>query len=330
MTRAHRVRLVVVVVGVGTATTGCGSSSIVSPKGSEADRVAGAWWLMFGLACAVYVIVAGLIVYAATRGRLKKGTSSRLRPNAFIWVGGVAVPLVILMVLAVVTVHTTSALRRPSGDELLIDVVGKRWWWAVQYPGKGVTTANEIHLPAGQPVDVRLTSDNVIHSFWVPELAGKEDTIPGQVNHLRFTADRPGTYLGRCAEYCGIQHAHMDIVVVVETAGDFGRWLTRRQSVQPGPTSEETTRGAVVFQREACAGCHTIRGTAAQGKVGPDLTDVGERRTLGAGVLENSRDNLFDWIFDAPSSKPGILMPSFRSLPPDDIAAIATYLESLK
>jgi cytochrome c oxidase subunit 2 len=237
---------------------------------------------------------------------------------------------VILLVLAVVTVHTTSALRRPSARELAIDVVGKQWWWAVSYPDAGVRTANEIHLPAGQPVDLRLTTTDVIHSFWVPELAGKEDTIPGQVNHLRFTADRPGTYLGRCAEFCGLQHAHMDISVVVETPGDFGRWLARETRVGQAPTSDEAARGAAVFQREACAGCHTIRGTNASGTVGPNLSDVGARRTLGAGVLENTDANLEQWILDAPSLKEGIVMPSFRSLPADDIAALATYLESLR
>jgi cytochrome c oxidase subunit 2 len=329
--RAARARITIFAIAIAIGVAGCGSAgSIVNPKGSEADRIAGAWWLMFGLACAVYVVVAALIVYAATRGRRKRSADSRLQPNTFIWVGGVAVPFVILMVLAVVTVHTTAALRKPSAGALEIDVAGHDWWWAVRYASAGVTTANEIHLPAGQPVDIRLTSDNVIHSFWVPELAGKEDVIPGQTNHLRFTADDPGTYRGRCAEFCGLQHAHMDIVVVVETPGDFGRWLARRQSFVQEPTSEEEARGAVVFQREACAGCHTVRGTSAQGTVGPDLSDLGGRSGLGAGVLSNTLDNLQDWIRDAPALKPGIGMPSFRSLSPGDVHAIAVYLESLE
>jgi cytochrome c oxidase subunit 2 len=331
VTRVQRARLVILALAVGVGVAGCGSAgSIVSPKGSEADRIAGAWWLMFGLACAVYVIVAGLIVYAATRGRRTRSTESRLQPNTFIWVGGVAVPLVILLVLAVVTVHTTAALRKPAADALQIDVAGNDWWWAVHYQAADVTTANEVHIPAGQPIDIRLTSDNVIHSFWVPQLAGKEDVIPGQTNHLRFTADQPGTFRGRCAEFCGLQHAHMDVLVIVQTPGDFGRWLARRQSFVQEPTNEEEARGAVVFQREACAGCHTISGTAAHGTVGPDLSDLGERSTLGAGVLDNTLDNLQSWIDDAPSFKPGIVMPSFRSLAPDDIRALAVYLESLK
>jgi cytochrome c oxidase subunit 2 len=312
------------------AAAGCGrAGSIVSPKGSEAHRIAGTWWLVFGLASAVYLVVGGLIVFAALRGRRRRAPSG-LRDNAFIWIGGLAVPLAILLVLAAVTVNTTSALRNPSRRALQVDVEGKLWWWSVHYVGTDVVTANEIHLPAGQPVDLRLTSDNVIHSFWVPELAGKEDTIPGQTNHLRFTADEPGVYLGRCAEFCGLQHAHMDIVVVVDTPGRFGRWLARRESATGAPESEETTRGAVVFQREACAGCHTIRGTTATGHVGPDLTDFGSRRTIGAGVLENTRPNLERWIEDAPREKTGIRMPPFRSLPAVDITALAQYLESLK
>jgi len=199
-------------------------ASIVTPKGSEADRIAGAWWLMFGLAAIVYVVVAGLIVYATVRGRRRGARPSGLREDAFIWIGGVAAPVVILFVLAVVTVHTTEALRRPARGALAVDVAGEDWWWAVRYPGTDIVTANEIHLPVDRPVDLRLTSDNVIHSFWVPELAGKQDAIPGQPNHLRFTPEATGTFIGRCAEYCGLQHAHMEIRVIVQTATDFGRW----------------------------------------------------------------------------------------------------------
>src|SRR5207249_1675576 len=173
------------------------------------------WWLMFGLAAGVYVVVAGFILYASTRGRRAGAGSSRLHDNWFIWLGGVVVPFLILVVLAIVTVQTTSALRNPSRDALHVEVVGELWWWSVRYPATDVATANEIHLPAGQPVEITLKSDNVVHSFWVPELAGKEDLIPGQTNHLEFTADHVGRYTGRCAEYCGLQHAHMGFDVVV-------------------------------------------------------------------------------------------------------------------
>jgi cytochrome c oxidase subunit II len=327
----RRRRLGALALLVGVVTAGCGGArSIVDPKGSEADRIAGVWWLMFGLAAAVYVVVAGCILYAATRGRRRNATQSRLQEHWFIWIGGVIVPFLILVVLAIVTVDTTSALRESSAGELRIDVVGKLWWWEVRYPGKGVVTANEIHIPRGTPIDLHLTSDNVIHSFWVPELAGKMDTIPGQPNDLDFTADKVGRYDGQCAEFCGLQHTHMGVSVVVDTPADFGRWLARRQRAPLEPASEDAARGQLVFQREACAGCHTIRGTDAQGTLGPDLTDVGSRARLGAEAIENTPEHMRDWIRDAQAIKPGIAMPSFRSLSDDDIAALAAYLESLK
>ncbi len=326
-----RARLLAAAALVAVATAACGGAgSIVDPKGSEASRVAGVWWLMFGLAAGVYVVVAGFIIYAATRGRRQRGRESQLRDNLLIWIGGIVAPLAILLVLAVVTVDTTSALRNPSANELKVTVAGKLWWWAVHYQDAGFTTANELHIPTGRPIDITLRSDNVVHSFWVPQLAGKEDVIPGQPNHLRFTADEPGRYAGRCAEYCGLQHAHMGFEVVVQTPGEFGRWLAQHSTVAREPASEEAATGQVAFQRLACAGCHTIAGTPADGTVGPDLTDVGERRLLGAGTVENTPDNMRKWIRDAPSFKSGIVMPSFRSLSDHDLSALTAYLESLK
>jgi cytochrome c oxidase subunit 2 len=329
--RRGRVRIVVLGIAIGAVVAGCGGArSIVDPKGSEASRIAGVWWLMFGLASAVYVVVAGCILYAATRGRRRGSQPSRLREHWLIWIGGVIVPFVILMVLAVVTVDTTSALRTASPGALRIDVVGKLWWWEVRYPGTGVTTANEIHIPQGTPIQLHLTSDNVIHSFWVPELAGKMDTIPGQPNDLDFTADTVGTYQGQCAEFCGLQHAHMGVAVVVQTPADYGRWLARRERAPLEPASEEAARGELVFQREACAGCHTIRGTDATGTVGPDLTDVGSRARLGAETILNTPKGMQRWIRDAQAIKPGISMPAFGDLSDADVSALTTYLESLQ
>ncbi len=331
MTRWARLRLVAAAATIAIGTAACGgATSIVDPKGSEASRIAGVWWLMFGLAAGVYVVVAGFIVYAATRGRRTGGRASRLDDNWLIWIGGILAPLVILAVLAVVTVNTTSALRNPSRDALHIEVGGQLWWWSVRYPETNFETANEIHIPTGQPIDLILRSDNVIHSFWVPELAGKEDVVPGQTNHLRFTADHPGRYTGRCAEFCGLQHGHMGIEVVVQTPGEFGRWMAQHSTVAREPASEAAATGQVVFQRLACAGCHTIAGTTATGKVGPDLTDVGGRRLLGAGIVENTPENMRKWIRDAPDLKPGVVMPAFGNLSDGDLSALTAYLESLK
>jgi cytochrome c oxidase subunit 2 len=283
------------------------------------------------LAAGVYVIVAAFIFIAILRGRrTETGRPSRVKDDTFIWVGGIGVPVVILAILAGVTVTTTRVLRNPDAGELRIDVAGKRWWWDVRYPASGVVTANEIHVPVGRQVDMALTSDNVVHSFWAPQLAGKLDLIPGQTNHLRFKALDAGVYRGMCAEYCGLQHANMDFLVVADPPAEFDRWLLRRSS-GAGTTvqSDEATKGAVVFARESCAGCHTIRGTSSQGTVGPDLSDFGSRRTIGGATVPNTPAELSKWNSDSQSIKPGNIMPPI-SLAPADLQAVVTYLEGLR
>lgn len=299
--------------------------------GSEARHIEGIWWLMFGLAAAVYAIVAAFIVIAIVRGRpTESGKASRIRDDSFIWIGGIGVPVIILGLLAGVTVTTTNSLRIPHRNEVKVEVVGKRWWWAVQYPGTNVTTANEIHVPVGRPIDIAVTSDNVIHSFWVPQLAGKLDMIPGQTNHLRFTIDKAGTYRGLCAEYCGLQHARMDFIVIADPSAEFDRWMARRTgSAGLTAESDQAAKGQLVFERESCAGCHTIKGTSATGTVGPDLSDFGGRHWIGAITVPNTRGYLAGWISDSQSIKPGNLMPPI-SLAPDDLNALVDYLEGLK
>jgi len=296
----------------------------------QGDRIAHVFWLMFLLAAAVYVVVGGLIVVAATRGRRRGGARpSRASDERFIWLGGIAVPAVILAVLATVTVGSANVLRDPGHDPLRVEVIGKRWWWAVRYPREGITTANEIRVPVGRPVEVLLRSDNVIHSFWVPELNGKMDTIPGQTSVHHFTATRAGTYRGECAEFCGLQHANMNFVVLAEPAADFDRWVVQHRNPPSGPASELEARGEAVFVRSACAGCHTIRGTDARGVLGPDLTDFGGRQSIGAKTVPNDRARLEGWIADPRSIKPGVLMPP-TALEPDELQALVAYLESLK
>jgi cytochrome c oxidase subunit II len=327
--RRGRVAVVVLVVAVVAAGCGGKSPSMLKTHGSEASRIAGIWWLMFGLGAAVYAVVAFFIVWAIVRGRRGGDREGRVADNMWIVWGGVVVPVVILGVLAVVTVQATAELRRPEAGALQVEVVGKRWWWQVDYPGTSVTTANEIRLPAGRPVEIGLDSDNVIHSFWVPQLAGKVDMIPGQHNVLRFTPRTPGTYIGECAEFCGIEHARMDFVVIVQTTTDFERWMARRAIAPSAPDGEAASEGEVALVSQACAGCHTVRGTPAQGTVGPDLTDFGERTTIGARTVPNTPENLAKWIVDAQEMKPGALMPPMP-LSNRDVANIVTYLEGLK
>ncbi len=327
-------RLTPLAVATSLLALSCGrdSPSALSPKGPNAARIAEVWWLMFGLATAVYVAVAALIIAAAMRGRRAgddEGRPSRITDSSFIWVGGVIVPSVILGVLAVVTVNTTNALRRSEPGALRIEVTGYRWWWDVRYPDQGVVTANEIHIPAGRPVEMGLRSADVIHSFWVPELAGKVDQVPGQRNIIRLKADEPGTYRGFCAEFCGLQHAKMQVLVIADPPADFARWITRRQRPAGGPASEEAALGQVVFNRSTCGACHRVGGTDARGTSGPDLSDFASRTTIGAVSLENNRRNLAAWIRDPHESKPGNLMPP-TYLPPHELAALVAYLESLE
>ena len=305
-------------------------ASIVDAKGSEAQRIAGVWWLMFGLAAAVYVIVAAFIMIGALRGRrTETGKPSHLTDDGLIWIGGVIVPTAILLFLAVVTVHSSTHLRQAEKNALRIEVVGKQWWWQVTYPDQGFETANELHIPVGRQVAIGLDSDNVLHSFWVPELAGKLDTVPGQHNELRFTAKAAGTYVGHCAEYCGIQHANMNLAVIAQPAAEFDRWLAQHSLAPSGPSSDLEERGQLAFVSLPCAGCHTIAGTAAQGKIGPNLTDIGERHTIGALTVPNTPANLSRWITDAQSIKEGSRMPPI-AVSADEVRALVAYLESLK
>jgi cytochrome c oxidase subunit 2 len=306
-------------------------SSIVDPHGSEASRIAGVWWLIFGLAALVYIVVAVLIVFALVRGRRRNAKSSSLREDAFIWVGGIAVPVLILFVVAVVTVHTTAALRNPSPRALHVTVTGHDWWWDVQYPGTAGRTANEIHIPVDRPVELRLLSTDVIHSFWVPQLMGKHDMTPGKTVTTWLQADQPGTYWGECAEFCGIQHAKMALLVVAEPASEFQAWLERERSPALQASDPLAQRGAQVFAREGCIQCHAVRygRGAIGGEIGPDLTHLASRQTLAAGILPNTRDNLATWVTNPQSIKPGNNMPP-TNLDSDSLLALLAYLESLK
>jgi cytochrome c oxidase subunit 2 len=285
---------------------------------------------MFALAVAVYLVVGGLIIVASVRGRRRGAVEGARRlDDYFIWIGGLGVPVLILMFIAFLTVHTGAALRAPATNALPIHVVGKQWWWAVDYPGTNVVTANEMHVPVGQPLEIRLESDNVVHSFWVPQLAGKLDVIPGQPNVLRFTVRKAGVYRGVCAEFCGLQHARMGFRVIAMSPGDFAIWLAHEQHLTTVPSSELAARGELAFASNSCAGCHTVRGTSALGTKGPDLSDLGSRARIGAETLDNTPSNLTQWINDPGHFKPGVLMPP-STISPDDVQAIVAYLEGLK
>ena len=314
------------------------SPSALDPKGPAASRIAGVWWLMLVISAAVVLFVGALLLFGLFR---KSGTSERdpdteeVAPprrweGRLLLYGGVVGPLIILAALWVITLRDLDFLAKPlRSDALTVDVIGRLWWWEVRYPQQGIVTANEIHIPVGRPVRLRLTTNGVIHSFWVPQLAGKTDMVSGQTNTMWLQASKPGVYRGQCAEYCGRQHAHMIFFVIAEPPAAFDQWTIRETSDPSASTDRALARGQRVFETNACAGCHTIRGTSAKGRVGPDLTHFGSRRTIGAGTVPNTPGYRGAWIRDAQSIKPGSLMPPVQ-LSDADLAALIQYLGDLR
>jgi cytochrome c oxidase subunit II len=309
----------------------------LDPEGPAAESIADLWWLLLGLGTVVFVAVAVLLVGGLFRRRHAAGPDGPDRPDAggetpawfHRWVigGGVVMPVVVLMVVLGATVWT---MRDVSGSAprgaLEVEIVGHQWWWEVRYPEDGVTTANELHIPVGRPVAIELTSADVIHSFWVPELAGKLDALPDGTNTLVIEADEPGEYRTECAEFCGLQHAQMVFYVVADPPVEFAQWLDN-EATPAGPTSPATVDGRNVFLGSSCAGCHTIRGTSANGDEGPDLTHVAQRQTI-AGVLRNTRDNLRLFITHPQRVKPGAIMPP-TELTTEEVDVLLDYLQSL-
>ena len=308
---------------------GCGGdTSIVSPKGPAARSVVGIWWPMLITATAVFAFVTGMLLLAAARGRRKTEDEAKVTPRwgePFIVVAGVGISGVILVGFFLFSLTRVQALtdagRRP---DVTIGVIGHDWWWEVRYPN-GAVSANEIHIPSGRKVRLALDTDDVIHSFWVPSLGPKIDMIPGQHNTLWLEATRPGVYRGQCAEFCGLQHANMLIRVVADAPAGFDAWMAREAE----PADASVAAGRELFERQTCAGCHTVRGTEAAGTVGPDLTHFGRRDTLGAGVKPRTDENLAHWIADPQSVKPGVTMPPI-TLPADQLDSLVAYLEGLR
>jgi cytochrome c oxidase subunit II len=296
------------------------------------------WWFTFWLSTIIFVgimILLGYIIYR--RRRSPTDLSSSLAVDMgdpggmhWIWLGGIALPVVVLSAVLAMSMRSSILLASPPSEEVVtIDVIGHRWWWEVRYPEQGIVTANQIHVPVGQPVRIRVTSADVIHSFWVPQVHPKIDLIPGQVNSIWLQADVPGVYRGICAEFCGLQHARMHLMLVAEAPERFHDWLTHEQGIANIPDDPAVLAGQQVFESSSCVYCHTIRGTSAAGSVGPDLTHFGRRLTIAAGVLENNPGNLGGWILDPQHVKPGSLMPS-TSLTGAELQALLAYLSALR
>ena len=305
--------------------------SSLEPAGPAASRIASLYWTFFWICTVVYVVVLACLV-AGLILRRPNGPETRAAARV---VGSAAVVTVgVLFALLWMSLRTGSAIRAPSGTKPLdVEVVGRQWWWEIRYPGNGpserVITANEMHVPVGRDVKVQLTSGDVIHSFWVPRLNGKTDLIPGRAAAQIFRADQPGIYHGRCAEFCGYQHAHMGFLVIAEPTERFEAWLAAQRNPAVEPASDAASRGREVFLTSTCVTCHTIRGTDAAGTKAPDLTHIASRRTIAAATLSNNAGSLGGWIADSQGIKPGNHMPP-NSLPAQDLLALLAYLGSLK
>jgi cytochrome c oxidase subunit 2 len=302
----------------------------LDPAGPFAGPINTLSWVLFAVSIVVFAAVLaalGVALFGPRRWR------SRLGGPRLVWLGGLAFPVVVLSALLVYGLGLTSRLTDdPRPGETRVRVVGEMWWWRVAYldsQGREVLQdANEIHIPAGRPVVFELEAADVIHAFWIPRLGGKEDMIPGRRNILRLQADAPGVYGGQCAEYCGGPHALMGLVVVAHPPAEFDAWMRRR--LRPAPAAAEASRGAEVFADSGCGACHTVRGTAANGLAGPDLSHVGARRTIGGGILPNNQGTIAGWIADSQAIKPGNRMPAYPVLSGADLRAVSAYLASLQ
>lgn len=311
--------------------------SVLKSAGVQAALVESEWWTFFWITTIVTVVVLLVLAAAVKRGVSNPTVTTRddRRLHRYIAVSG-ALTVLILIGLLVRSVVTSRALasERIRGENVTeIEVTAYQWWWSVEYqhpePEQRVRTANELHVPVGRTVAIKLLASDVIHSFWVPSLAGKLDAIPGHEATLWLRAEQPGVYRGQCAEYCGFQHAHMAFVVIAEPADQFERWIQAQRATANQPQSDLEQRGLQLVQRSACVMCHTIRGTAAGGRMGPDLTHYASRSTIAAGTLPRTPEHTMRWLADPQAIKPGSRMPTL-ALSAGDRSAIAAYLEQLR
>jgi cytochrome c oxidase subunit II len=320
-----------------------GPQTALDPAGPQALRIEHTLFLIFWITSIVTVIVLTVLVVAVLRQH-SEGESlppplptDPQKERRATWAVGSAIAttivlLFVMLIASFITSHRAAALAASSA--LKINVYGHEWWWEVDYPideqpYRMVRTANEIHVPAGAIVDIHGTSRDVIHSFWAPNIHGKKDLLPGYWNDLTLEVDKPGTWRGQCAEFCGLQHAHMAFNIVAQSREDFDNWYVAQLKPANEPTTPQTIHGREIFLSHPCTMCHTIRGTTAAAKVGPDLTHIASRATIAAGTLVNNTGNLTGWIANAQSIKPGCRMPP-NPMPSSDLNDLVAYMESLR
>ena len=317
--------------------------SVLDPAGPQAAHIAALWWWMLWIFSAIFLLVITALVIAIFQARVRgtvmptaEAAPQPARERRIGWmvascVGLTVVVLLIFLAVNVITGHKLALLA--ADNAVTIQLTGYRWWWKVQYPdpipARHVITANEIHIPVGRPVLINTDSQDVIHSFWMPSLHGKRDLVPGNPSAIWIQADRPGRFEGQCAEFCGLQHAHMRLLVIAEPEEQYQAWLDAQRQAAVAPSDPIAQRGLHVFETGPCALCHSVRGTEASGQVAPDLTHFASRATIAAGTLPNTPGHLAAWIVDPQHIKPGNAMPP-NSLSPEDLQALLAYLGGLQ
>jgi cytochrome c oxidase subunit II len=312
--------------------------SIFAPASTPAFAIRDLSWFVLGICAVIFVVVAGLLTYSLIRFRRRPGEDGGEPPQVYgsnqIELAWTVVPVLIVVVLFLATARYIFGIEglEPPPNALRVTVVGHQWWWEIRYPDLGIVTANELHVPVSDPAErtptfLTLQSADVIHSFWVPQLAGKMDVIPNKTNRVWIDPRTPGLYVGQCAEFCGVQHAGMLLRVFVHPTDEFAAWVAAQQA--PATDDPAVRAGRELFQSVACINCHTVRGTPANGIFGPDLTHLMSRSTLGAGVATNAPENLRDWIDNPDALKPGALMPAMK-LSHADLDQLVAYLLTLR
>jgi len=329
------------VLAISVLLAGCGGPAALSSAGPQSGRITGLWSLTFWICAVVYVVVVVLLVAAFARARRPTLAAPALTPDprserrlTGMIAAGVAVTALTVVGLVVASTLTARALGTlGSPQSLTVEVTGHQWWWEIEYwdavPSQRARTANELHVPVGEPVLVKVRSFDVIHSLWVPPLHGKKDLVPGHPTSLWIQADAAGTYAGQCAEFCGYQHAKMAFLVVAEPPDAYEAWAAKQRSPAPNSSGDAERRGHDLFVNGTCAMCHAIEGTRAGARHAPNLTHLASRQTIAAGTLPNTTGHLAGWILDPQRIKPGANMPA-NPLSPDDLHALLAYLGTLK
>ena len=323
---------------------GCGNTSLndvthtpnlLDPQGPIALKESDLFWAILIISSLVFVIVMSVLIYSIIRFRARPGSPEprQLHGNTKIEIAWTIAPSIVLVGVLVATISTIFAVQQPkAANTITVNAIGHQWWWEFQYPDQHIITADEMWIPTGAVVHINLISDNVIHSFWVPQLGGKTDVIPGHDNTMWLQADTAGWYRGECAEFCGTQHAHMDFLVHAVSSSDYQAWVTQQQQVAAQPSDALAQAGAKYFASAACIGCHAVNGVTTSDPsklIGPDLTHFGARQYIAGGVLLNSPTNLAAWLRDPQAVKDGSDMPNLH-LTNDQINELVAYLESLK